>query len=289
MTSSISVPASVPSGPRIGLALGGGSARGLGHIPMLEVFDELGLKPAVIAGCSIGSLMGAGYAAGLTARDMREHTEALLASRVDTLRHIFRDRKTRLGDLLTLRGLGTLLIQGETLVEVALPHGLPQRIEDMAIPFKVVTTDYDSQEERVLTSGSLVKALAASIAIPGLIAAPKIDGRVHVDGGVTNPVPFDHVRDTCDFVVAIDVTGRPRPPAKQHHSNRELALGSVLIMFHQIAELRRALNPPDIYIEPPLDHFTAADFFKVKEMWASCGPAKEKLKRALDLRINGTA
>jgi NTE family protein len=72
-----------------------------------------------------------------------------------------------------------------------------------------------------------------------------------------------------------------------NHSNLEVAIGSLLIMFHQIAGLRHAANPPDIYIEPPLETFNAMDFFKPRDMWKACEPAKEKLKRALDLRIKG--
>jgi NTE family protein len=120
-----------------------------------------------------------------------------------------------------------------------------------------------------------------------VIIGPVIDGTVHVDGGVTNPVPFDHVRADSDIVVAIDVTGRPRPPAREHHTNMELAVGSLLIMFHQVAELRRALSPPDIYIEPQLAEFKGSDFFRIKELLEAAAPAKEQLKRALDLRIKG--
>lgn len=275
--------------PRIGLALGGGSARGLTHIPMLEAFDELGVKPSVIAGCSIGALIGAGYAAGMSAREIRAHAEELLGSPRDAMRHMFRYRRTRLSDILALRSIASLHIHGEKLVDVAFPGGLPHNIEELKIPFKVVATDYDLQEERVLTSGNLVQAVAASLAVPGVIIGPKIDGRIHVDGGVTNPVPFDHVRSETDFVVAIDVTGRPRPPLRAHHSNRELALGSLLIMFHQVAELRRALSPPEIYIEPGVEGFKGTDFFKARQMWAAAEPAKDRLKRALDLRINGLA
>ena len=135
----------------------------------------------------------------------------------------------------------------------------------------------------------MVTAVAASIAIPGVILGPHIDGHIHVDGGVTNPVPFDHVRKGMDFVVALDATGRPRPPAHTHHSNLELAIGSLLIMFHQVAELRRAANPPDIYIEPPIESFRGGDFFKLQEMFDAAQPAKEQLKRALDWRINRAA
>jgi NTE family protein len=273
------------TGPRIGLALGGGSARGLTHITMLEVFDELGLKPSVIAGCSIGSLIGSAYASGISARDIREHTERLLSNPVDAFNYVFGAKRARLPDLLALRGLTSLHMQGEKLVELALPDGIPALIEHTQIPFKVIATDYDAMEERVFIAGPLVRAVGASIAIPGVILGPTIDGHVHVDGGVTNPVPFDHVCEGTDFVVAIDVTGRPPPPVRLHHSNMELAIGSLLIMFHQLAELRRKVKPPDIYVAPPLIAFSWGDFFKLKELFAAAQPAKDQLKRELDSLI----
>ena len=88
-----------------------------------------------------------------------------------------------------------------------------------------------------------------------------------------------------DFVVAIDVTGRPKPITKLHPTNLELAVGSLLITFNELAKLRRERSPPDIYITPAIDQFGAGDFFKVKEIFAAAEPAKEKLKRALDLRV----
>ncbi len=274
------------SGPRIGLALGGGSARGLAHIPMLEVFDELGLKPTIIAGCSIGALIGAGYASGMSAAEIRERAEMLLKNRFQAMRYVFGAKRTRLSDILALKGLASLQIKGEKLVGLAFPDHLPENIEDMPTPFKVVTTDVDACEEHVISSGKLISAVAASLAIPGVIAGPRIDGRVHVDGGVSNPVPFNHVRGHCDITVAIDVTGRPRPPVRTHHSNRELAVSSLLIMYHQVAKLRRAANPPDIYIEPAIANFRGVDFFKLNELFEASQPAKEQLKRALDFRIN---
>lgn len=277
------------SGPRIGLALGGGSARGLAHIPMLEVFDELGLKPTIIAGCSIGALIGAGYASGMSAAEIRARAEMLLKNRFQAMRYVFGSKRTKLRDILALKSLASLQIKGEKLVGLAFPDNLPENIEDMHIPFKVVTTDVDAREEHVISSGRLVTAVAASLAIPGVILGPRIDGRVHVDGGVTNPVPFNHVRGHCDIIVAIDVTGRPRPPVRMHHSNRELAVSSLLIMFHQVAKLRRAANPPDIYIEPAIAGFRGVDFFKLNELFEAAQPAKEQLKRALDFRINQVA
>lgn len=271
--------------PSIGLALGGGSARGLAHIPMLEVFDELGLKPSVIAGCSIGALVGAAYAGGMTARDIREHAERLLANRLGALRYAFGEKRLNPFDLLALNGLASLHIQGETLVNLALPESVPQLIEDLPIPFKVVATDFETMEEQVIEAGPLRKAVAASIAIPGVILGPKYDGHVFVDGGVTNPVPFDHVRQGMDIVVAVDVTARPRAANGANRSNMELAVGSLLIMFHQVAGLRRAINPPDIYIRPAVDSFSGADFFRFRDVLEGAATAKDQLKRELEKRI----
>lgn len=271
--------------PSIGLALGGGSARGLAHIPMLEVFDELGLRPKVIAGCSIGSLLGAAYAGGMSALDIRERAQMLLANRVSAMRYAFGKKRLNPLDLLALKGLASLHVQGEALVDLVMPDTLPDLIEDCPIPFKVIATDYDNMEERVIASGPLKKAVAASIAIPGVILGPEYDGNVYVDGGVTNPVPFDHVREGVDIVVAVDVTGRPRVSNGKRLSNMELAVGSMLILFNQVANLRRALSPPDIYIRPAIETFSGTDFFRFKEVMEQALPAKDQLKRALEERI----
>jgi NTE family protein len=274
------------SEPKIGLALGGGASRGLAHIPMLEAFDELGVKPAVIAGCSIGALIGAAYAAGMSGAEMRKRAECLLKNRVEAARYVFSTRKSRLTDILSLQGLLSLHLHGEKLVDLALPDHLAQNLEDTPIPLKIVATDFETMEEATLTSGNLVQAVAASIAIPGVIVGPRINGHLFVDGGVTNPVPFNLVRPGMDLVVAIDVTGKPKPLARPHPSNMELAMGSMLIMFNQLAELRRAAAPPDIYIRPGVEAFGAFDFFRAPEIFAAAMGAKEQLKRSLDLRLN---
>ena len=274
---------------KIGLALGGGGARGLAHIPMLEAFDELGLKPAMIAGCSMGALVGAAYAGGMSGRELREHALSLLSNRMAMARHVFGAKGGRFGNLLSVKGLMSLQLEGRKLADIALPDHLPQMLENHAIPLKIIVTDYERMEEVVIETGHVHEAVGDSIAIPGLISAPLINGRIHVDGGVKNPVPFNHVTEGMDMVVAIDVTGRPRPRAAKHPSNLELAIGSLLIMFHELADLRRAQRPPDIYIEPDIEGFNAGDYFKAKEIFSSCEPAKQRLKRALDLRVNAKA
>jgi NTE family protein len=271
---------------KIGLALGGGGARGLAHIPMLEAFDELGIKPAVIAGSSMGALVGAAYAGGMSGKELREHAIRLLSNRIEMARHVFGVKQAKLGDIFSLKGLLSLQLDGQKLADIALPDFLPQLIENQLIPLKIIVTDFERMEEIVLTKGSILQAVGASIAIPGVISAPQIDGRIHVDGSVKNPVPFNHVTEGMDIVVAIDVTGRPRPIKRTHPSNMELAVGSLLIMFHELADLRRAQHPPEIYISPEVDQFGAGDFFKVNDIFAATEASKDKLKRALALRLN---
>jgi NTE family protein len=248
---------------------------------MLEAFDELGIKPSVIVGCSMGALVGAAYACGMTAKEVRMQAERLLSNRLEMMKYVFSTRQSKLTDLLALKSLSALHLNGEKLADLALPDHLPQLIEQAPIPLRIVTTDYELMEEHLLTSGSVIKAVAASIAIPGLITAPHIDGKLHVDGGITNPVPFNHAREGADIVVAIDVTGRPRLTNGRHPGSIELAVGAMLIMFSKIAELRRALGEPEVYIKPATETFGAGDFFRVREIFEAAQPAKEELKRRL--------
>jgi NTE family protein len=268
--------------PRIGLALGGGGARGLAHIAMLEVFDEMGITPSVIAGCSMGALVGACYAAGMSGKELRAHAMQLLSNRVDFARYVFGTRKTRPFELLSLRSAASLHLSGERLADIAMPDHLPRNIEDTKIPLKIITCDYERMEEAVLITGPMTRAVGASIAIPGLISAPHINGRIHVDGGVVNPVPFDQVREGVDFTVAIDVTGRPPHANDGRASNLNMAVGALLIMFNRLAELKRALSPPDIYLVPKVDHYGSVDFFRVRDILAATEPAKEDLRRRME-------
>ena len=274
--------------PRIGLALGGGGARGLAHIAMLEVFDEMGVTPAVIAGCSMGALVGACYAAGMSAKELRSHAEQLLSNRVEFVRYVFGARKISPLQLLSMKSAASLHLSGERLADIALPDHLVRNIEDTRIPLKIITCDYERMEEVVLTTGPLARAVGASIAIPGLISAPLINGRAHVDGGVVNPVPFDQVRDGVDLVIAIDVTGRPPEARSGRASNLDMAVGSLLIMFNRLAELKRALSPPDIYLTPKVDQFGSMDFFRVRDILAAAEPAKEELQRRLQRLIQSS-
>ena len=274
------------SGPRIGLALGGGGARGLAHIAMIEVFDELGLKPAVIAGTSMGALIGAAYASGLEARAIRDHAERVLANKVQLTKLLFNPGEGHgVFDLIEFRLFGPMMMNGETLVRIVMPPGVADFVEATAIPLKIIATDFYGRREVLVENGPMGAAVAASIAIPGVISAPKVDGCVMVDGGITNPVPFDHVQAASDIAIAVDVIGGPVPRRPKGPTNFDLALGGSQILMRQIARLKREKRPPDIYIEPLLDRFRVLEFFRAQEILAAAAPAKDELKRQIEAHL----
>jgi len=204
--------------PDIGLALGGGAARGLAQIVVLEALDELGVRPSVIAGCSIGALLGAAYASGLSGREIRDHALSVLGSPGAAARHLFwsggKDEKAKALNLGLFRPVS---LNGLGLVQLVSPPGMAKRVENTAIPFAVSATDFFAGREVTIEAGDMEEAVAASIAIPGVIEAPRRGGRVMIDGAYTNPVPIDQVRTYgCDILVAVDVTGMPveNPPRK---------------------------------------------------------------------------
>jgi NTE family protein len=141
---------------RIGLALGGGGARGMVHVLVCEAFDELGLKPALIAGTSIGSIIGAGYAAGLSGREMRERACAFYARRREILTRLWRARPLAFTDLLRGRAL-TAQFDPRLVLDTFVPgfERLPDTFEELAIPLKIIACDFYGWNECVLSEGPL--------------------------------------------------------------------------------------------------------------------------------------
>jgi NTE family protein len=273
------------STPRIGLALGGGGARGLAHIAMLEAFDELGIKPHRMAGTSMGALVGAAYASGLLARELREHAQETLANRVQLARRLLSRSDASLAALISFESFGPMMVNGLRLTQLFFPPGVVENIENTVIPFTVSATDYFDRKEIIIGKGALREAVAASIAIPGLIAAPRIHDRFVIDGGMVNPVPISHVKKYVDLTVSIDVTGGPVPGGPRRPTNTELIFGASQIMQRQIALLRKRDNPADIAIEPSVEQFKVLEFFKIRRILAAAEPAKERLKRQLAMAL----
>jgi NTE family protein len=272
------------TGLRIGVALGGGSARGLTHIPYIEAMDELGLTPSVIAGTSIGALIGAGWANGMKGAEIREHAFEVLG----TLRVIAARLWAR-----HVRGLGGLLQNGlptqldaNAVVDAFLPDGFPPQFSDLRVPLYVVATDFQSWHPAVFSSGLVRPAIAGSIAIPSLFKPVYFDNHLLVDGGVVNPLPLDQADIGTDFLIGIDVNGDPSHGlTKVNHNAVDLWFGSAQIMMHSLTAHMMAAYPPDVYVRPHVANFGALEFWRVREIIDHADREKDRFKRIVAEKV----
>lgn len=269
--------------PTIGLALGGGGARGLAHLLVLEAFDELGLKPAAIAGTSIGAVFGAAYASGLTAAEIRAETEDALTARFSLLRDLFAARAPRLTQVWNLFTVRSALLDPAALLEMILPERIADDFAGLEIPLSVVATDFYNQEPVVLSSGPLRPAVAASMALPAIFQPVIHEGRALIDGGLVNPLPYDLLTGTTDIVVAVDVSGAPTPAKdRSHPTATEALLASPFIFERTIIREKLKSQQPDIYVEGGTSRFLVLDFLRFGEILAAAAPAKDRLKAQLE-------
>jgi NTE family protein len=264
--------------PDLALVLGAGGARGLSHILVLEALDELGVRPSLIAGCSIGAIVGAAYAAGLSGRDLREHVESMFRDRPRAVARLLDARIGKLADL--VRGLGNpVLIDGERLLDLFWPGAVPDRFEELAIPFTAVATDYHQHGEVRLTSGPLTPAVAASLAIPGLVRPVTVEGRVLIDGGAINPLPYDRLLAPGRLVMAVDASAPASESETRVPSPLEAMVGGSQILMRSVVQRMIERQPPDILIRAGAEGFGGLDFFRAKAIFASAEPVKDEVKR----------
>jgi NTE family protein len=268
--------------PTIGLALGGGGARGFAHIAMLEAFDELGVKPSIIAGTSIGAVYGAAYASGVSGKDLREHTRFVLAQRFGLIRDLFIARAQPFQRLLGVVGMRGAILDPATVLDVILPRDVKNDFAACEIPLKIVASDFYDQEPKVFTEGPLRAAVAASMALPAIFQPVVANGHVFIDGGLTNPLPFDLLMAEADIVVAIDVSGVPVPnPRRPAPTAFEALFSSAFLFERTIVKEKLKSAQPDILISAGTSRYQVLDFLKFEEILKAASPAKEKLKQQL--------
>lgn len=274
---------SMSSSPRIGIALGSGAARGLTHISYIEAMDELGVKPSIIAGCSIGALIGAGWANGMSGADLRQHAFSMLGSFQQIAGRLWSTFPTLTGVFKT--GL-SMQIDARSVADAFLPEGFPEDFDALAIPLNVIATDLRAWEEVVIGAGALRPAIAASLAIPSLFRSVSHAGRIFVDGGATNPLPLDRAAIGSDILVAVDVNG----VADARLTGIEPGVFDAGFLASQIMSQTLIRNmakrfPPDVYVRPEVNDFGIMEFWRVKEILAASDAGKDQFKRDLEAAI----
>ncbi len=257
----------------IGLALGGGAARGWAHLGVLDALAEFDIRPDIVCGTSIGALVGAAYVSGRVGA-LKEWVLTLTRGDIVSMLDV------------NLRGG---LIRGDRVVQYCEEHFFASDFDSVEKPFACVATDLANGREVWLREGRLADAVRASIALPGLFSPARYQGKNLVDGGLVNPVPVSLCRAMgADIVIAVDLSAgivgrRLRSNGENHwaHKFREMVgwseseeplpslidvvVNSINIMQVSIARSRQSGDPPEVMIAPAIGHITAMEFERAEE------------------------
>ncbi len=271
---------------KIGLALGGGGARGLAHLLVLEVFDELGIQPKAISGASIGALIGALYASGIKARDIREYVDShMKIKKEDHLWKLEGRNLMQMVKLLDLDFSGTGLIKGEHFSHFLYEILEAEDFSDLKIPLSVAATDFWDSSEVVFEEGPVLPAVKASMSVPGVFTPVTYQGRVLVDGACVNPVPWDLLRG-CDVVIGVNVLGRLQPSnSLKPPKAAKVVLDTFEVMQRTILSQRLRCNPPDLFLDPPITGVGIFDFHKAKIVYRQSEGIVQELREFLEKMV----
>jgi NTE family protein len=235
-------PALSKRAPRIGLALGGGAAKGFAHVGVIAVLEEAGLRPDYLVGTSAGSLVAALYASGKTSAELQKTAMSM-------------EEATITDWMLPLVGRG--VFRGDALGRFVNDAVGGRLIEDMRIPLGVVATDLGSGQAVLFQRGDTGTAVRASSAVPAVFVPVKINGRDYVDGGLVAPVPVRYARQMgAELVIAVDISTAPEDsPTKD---TLQILLQTFSIMGKSINQ--HELREADIVVRPSLVGLKSADF-----------------------------
>jgi len=232
---------------KIGIVFGGGGARGLGHVGAIKAFEEAGLKPDFICGTSIGSLVGAVWAAGASAKLLEDQVMAMKST--DLLPHKILpvpSSAKRIEDFV-------IKVLGEDLT-----------FDELKIPFACVAVDINSAQEVTLKDGPVAKAVSASCAVPGYFVPVEIDGKNYVDGGLLNNIPSNvALENFCDYIIAIDIN------SARGYGSETIKMFDVLaatIRIMGIASSLKGIAEANYVIKPDLKKYRMMKFQSRDEM-----------------------
>jgi len=228
--------------PKLGLALGGGAARGFAHIGVIQVLEENGIKPDMVVGTSAGSVVAAFYASGKTGAQLQWLADSMDESQLTDWSVPFLSRGMLRGDALG-RYVNTQL------------NGL--RIEDAKMPLGIVATDLQTGDGILFRRGDISKAVRASSAVPSVFEPVRIGAKDYVDGGLVSPVPVRYARQMgAEIVIAVDISSRPEDA--QTNDMLKVLLQTFSIMGKSISQLEMA--QADVVVRPVMPDVGSTEF-----------------------------
>ena len=261
----LELPPAPPRPPRVGLALGGGAARGFAHIGVIQVLEEAGVRPDLVVGTSAGSLVAALYATGRSGAEL-----AQLALAMDE------------GAITDWSFPGRGLIRGDALARFVREHTGGRTIEQMALPLGIVATDLDTGEPIVFQRGDTGLAVRASSAVPAVFQPVRIGNREYVDGGLVSPVPVRFARQMgAEFVIAVDISTPPDGAATGDVFRMLLQTFAIMGKSINRFELREA----DVVLRPDLKGVGSAAFTERSRALAAGREAARSALPALRERL----
>lgn len=275
--------------PHFGLALGGGGARGLAHIKILQVLDEFGIKPKIISGTSMGALVGCLYASGMSGLEIEDYARDLFSKRTELLKRLYGNRPDKWVSLINLRTPS--ILNAEAFFQMVMPEELPENIEDLKIPFHAITTNFYTQEQYTISKGKLIPAVAASSALPALLKPVELNSRVLIDGGFVNPVPFNVLDGKVDITIAVDVTGEQARLAGKVPNSIDALIGCSQIMLRSLTNTMLEKNDlknkqPLLLCQPRVGRYNVLDYFKIEDIFTHSEEAANDLRQKLEQILN---
>ncbi len=225
---------------RVGLALGGGAARGFAHVGVIKALEAAGIPVDVVTGTSAGSMVAVMYASGMNAAQLQQASSTM-------------DEATLADWTLSTRGM----IKGQALQDYVNGQVKNRPLDAMNKPVGVVSTDFQSGQGITFTRGNSGMAVRASASIPGVFSPTKIGDRTYVDGGLASPVPAKAAKQMgADFVIAIDISARPGKPPE----GLAATLNQTVAIMGQNLRNEELKSYADVVIHPNLDHVSGTDF-----------------------------
>lgn len=240
---------------KIGIALGGGAARGYAHIGVLNAIDELNIPISYISGTSIGSFIGALYASGNLKKFENE-----VRSRNSFMKDVLFKLDPVFPKLSIMNGNEVIKIFKE-LTDI-------RTFEELEIPLTTVATDIINNKKIESSKGDIINAIKASIAIPGVLTPTYVNENLCVDGGLIDPVPLQSIVDMgSDITLAVNLYGLQTSEKNDNKYNIvDIVDRSAKIILNNVTHLSFKNNEPDILIEPPIDQFKGWDFHRSNEL-----------------------